>query len=87
MGLIVECKLMGTHIYYYANDTSLKIQLIKFAVCFIIGLPTLQGLLISKHNNPYLYVVIFKNIMPAWLGNFYMYAFTKWISSKFGLIN
>lgn len=61
--------------------------MIKLAVCFIIALPLLSGLLISKHNNPYLYVVIFKNIMPAWLGNFYMYAFTKWISLKLGFIN
>ena len=34
-----------------------------------------------------MYVVIFKNIMPAWFGNFYMYAFTKWISMKFGFLN
>jgi hypothetical protein len=78
---------MGTHIYYFGNESSLKIKIIKLTICFIIGLPTLQGILISKNNNPYLYVVIFKNIMPAWFGNFYMYALTKWISLKLGFLN
>ena len=87
LGLIIECKLMGTHIYYFGNENSLKINIIRVIICFIIGLPTLQGILISKNNNPYLYVVIFKNIMPAWFGNLYLYAFTKWISLKLGFLN
>jgi len=43
--------------------------------------------LIDKTKHSYLFVMVFKNVMPATLGNFQMFAFAKWISLKLGLIN
>ena len=42
--------------------------------------------LISKEN-PFLYVLFFKTILPVFFGNFYAFSFFKWSVIKLGLAN
>ncbi len=79
---------MGTGKYKSANETSIFLGLSRILICFICGWPTITGLFISKKNKyGYLFVVIFKEIIPPTLGNFYMFSVTKAIYLKLGLIN
>ena len=86
LGVILEQKYMGTHIYPCYYDTSVCTSITRMLVCFAVGSPLVSGVLISK-NNPYLYVVIFRNILPPTLGSLYLFGCSKWVALKFGLIN
>lgn len=87
IGLIVESRYFGTHIYQDYYKTPRRVTIIRVIAFFIIGVPSISGILISKHNNPYWYVVIFRNMMPPTLGNLYLFGAMKYISMKIGLIN
>lgn len=39
----------------------------------------------SKHS--YLFVMVFKNIMPVVAGNLHLFGLTKWLALKTGIIN
>ncbi len=79
---------MGIVQYKFAHETSICKSVLRILVCFICGWPTIAGLLISKKNKyGYLFVVIFREITPPTLGNFYMFSVTKAICLRLGLIN
>jgi hypothetical protein len=69
---------MGTTQFKFSNETSICKGLMRILVCFIFGWPTIVGLFISKKNKyGYLFVVIFREIIPPTLANFYMFSVTK----------
>ena len=62
-------------------------KLVRIVINLVIAAPFMSGMLIDKQNNPYLYVVVFRNILPTTIGNFYLFGLCNWISLKLGLIN
>ena len=87
IGLIIESQYFGTHIYRDYYKTSWTITFLRAVVCFAIGFPLMSGVLISKHNNPYWYVVIFRGIVPPTMGNLYLFGACKYVSMKLGMSN
>ena len=71
LGIIVEQKYTGTHIYPMWNQVSFVKQI---AICLFtfwpIVFPMLPYLLIDKKKHSYVFVMIFKKILPPLLGNF-----------------
>lgn len=88
LGLIIEQRLMGTHVYPLWNQVSFVNQVLLL----VLTAPSLifvssGSFLIDKTKHSYPFMVIFKSILPSVLGNMQMFAITKWLALKTNLIN
>lgn len=88
LGIIFEQKYVGTHVYPLWNQVSLGKQLSILLITIApIGITGLPNFLINSKVHSYAFIMVFKRILPPVIGNFYLFAFTKWGAKKTGLIN
>ena len=83
IGLVIEKRIMR-YSYPYFYDTSFGATVLRILLSLIIGCPIV---LIGRSLRWDSYYLFFRNIMPPFLLNIYLFGFSKWISLKFGLIN
>lgn len=87
LGIIFEQRYLETSNYPYFFKTPLHITLIRIIVTFILGTPTVALMFIIPKTMPFWVTLTCRYIIPAVLGNFYLFGCSKWISYKLGLIN
>lgn len=87
LGLIIEKKYLASAVYHQFFNTKLPVT-IKRLIYQIPWLVVTQAplKLVSK-NNPFLIIVIFKTIFPVFVGNLYLFGFSKRICQRIGCIN
>lgn len=61
--------------------------MLRLIICFTIGIPFIILLVIVPKKSPYWVVLIFRTIVPAFMGNFYLFGLSKKVSFKVGLAN
>lgn len=56
-------------------------------MCAPIGAVTQLPVLLVSKSNPFIIVAVFKTMLPSFVGNCYIFCFSKSIGKWFGLIN
>lgn len=87
LGLIVEQNWMGTRKFKEFNKTSNFTTLKRFLVCNFVGCPLLSGIILCPKDVHFLTKLICKTVIPITLGNFYLFACSKYVADKAGLLN
>ena len=88
LGLIIEQRYMGTRKYKEFMKTSPFKTMKRVIFCTLIGCPTLAGMILCpKTGIHWIYKLLFKSVIPCLLGQFYLFAFSKYIALKANLIN
>ena len=79
---------MGTRKFKEFNQTSMFTTFKRLLVCTMIGCPTLTGMFVCPKTGIHWCVkLLFRTVVPISLGNFYLYACSKYVGHKAGLIN
>jgi len=86
-GLVIEQTYLPTRDYHLFFYTSLPKTILRIIVTALIGLPAIATLFLVSKNNPFWVVLIFRSMAPAFLGNLYVFGFSKLIAWKLNLIN
>ena len=87
-GLIIEQRWMGTRKYKQFNKTPPFTTLLRLMICTGIGSPTLAGIILCPRTGiHWAYKLLFKTMIPFMLGNCYLFAASKYVALKAGLIN
>ena len=79
---------MGTHIYPLWNQVPFYTQLAMLVLTSpLIFIPTMGYFAVNRSKHSYLFVQIFKMLLPPFLGNLQLFALQKWFALQTGLIN
>ena len=87
-GLIVEQRFMDTRKFKHFYQTSWYVTLFRLILCTLVGSPTLFSMFFfPKKGFHWVLTMLMRTVIPMTLGNCYLFAMSKFIGNKFGVIN
>ena len=88
VGLIIEQRWMGTRKFKKFHKTTPFKTFLRVVATTLIGSPTLSLLVLCpKTGLHWTTKLLLKTVIPVSLGNLYLYACTKYVGYKLGVIN
>jgi hypothetical protein len=85
VGLIFEQKYMNTRQCTSFYQTSILVTILRSLMGFLIFSPILSSVFLFPKTYHWFIVLLGRTVVPVGLGNFYLFALTKWLSLKAGL--
>ena len=88
IGLIIEQRWMGTRKFKNFHKTTPFTTLKRVVVTTLVGSPSLSLIVLCpKTGLHWATKLLLKTVIPVSLGNLYLYACTKYVGNRVGLIN